>query len=383
MAKKIKSPTLSASVVKRSVSQTRKDIADWNNAKAAATRAERPRFALLQDIYDSIADDALLASQVNNRMQRTIAADFGLVDRGGKPDPKATALLMEAAPMHDIITAVLESVFYGYSVLELGTENGIRKAFALPRRNIDPANGVFYPDAFGNAAIAYRQTSEYGRWLLEFAAGGLGVFNKAVPHVLFKRFAQSCWSELCEIYGIPPRYIKTNTTDAAMLDRAENMLRDMGAAAAFVIDTNEEFQFAQGVSTNGDVYANLIRLCNNENSLLISGAIVGQDTENGNYSKEESAVRMLEQLVNADRRRVEAAMNTAVLPALAAIGWMPETRCAFRFSAADDTDRLWQITKELLPYKEVDNKWIADKFGVPVEDKDFGQALEARADFFV
>lgn len=168
-----------------------------------------------------------------------------------------------------------------------------------------------------------------------------------------------------------------------MLDRAENMLRDMGAAAAFVIDTNEEFQFAQGVSTNGDVYANLIRLCNNENSLLVSGAIIGQDTENGNYSKEESSIRMLDQLVNSDKRRVEAAMNFSVLPALAAIGWMPATGGKFRFAAADDTERLWQITKELLPYKEVDNQWIADKFGVPVEDKDFGRALEAKADFFV
>lgn len=34
------------------------------------------------------------------------------------------------------------------------------------------------------------------------------------------------------------------------------MLREMGAAAAFVIDTTEEFQFAQGVTTNGDVYSN-------------------------------------------------------------------------------------------------------------------------------
>ena len=64
-----------------------------------------------------------------------------------------------------------------------------------------------------------------------------GLLNKAVPHALFKKFAHSCWSELCEIYGIPPRYIKTNTQDPEMLDRAEQMLRDMGSAAYFIIDT--------------------------------------------------------------------------------------------------------------------------------------------------
>lgn len=383
MTNKIKSPTLAARVVKRSVSQTRKDIADWNNAKKAAFRADRPRFTLIQDLYDSIADDALLTSQINNRIQRTVAADFSLIGNGGSTDEKATEALKAIAPMPDIARAIVEATFYGYSVLELGMEGDMQKAFALPRQNIDPVNGIFYPDAYGNAAILYRDTGEYGKWLLEFGTGTPGILNKAVPHVLFKKFAQSCWSELCEIYGIPPRYIKTNTTDAEMLDRAENMLREMGAAAAFVIDTNEEFQFAQGVSTNGDVYANLIRLCNNENSLLISGAVIGQDTENGNYSKEESSIRMLDQLVDSDKRRVEAAMNFSVLPALAAIGWMPATESKFRFAAADDTDRLWQITKELLPYKEVDNKWIKDKFGVPVEDKEFGRALEGRADFFV
>lgn len=383
MTNKIKSPTLAARVVKRSVSQTRKDIADWNNAKKAAFRADRPRFTLLQDLYDSIADDALLTSQINNRIQRTVAADFSLIGNGGSTDEKATEVLKAIAPMPDIVRAIVEATFYGYSVLELGMEGDMQKAFALPRPNIDPVNGIFYPDAYGNAAILYRETGEYGKWLLEFGTGTPGILNKAVPHVLFKKFAQSCWSELCEIYGIPPRYIKTNTTDTAMLDRAENMLRDMGAAAAFVIDTNEEFQFAQGVSTNGDVYANLIRLCNNENSLLISGAVIGQDTENGNYSKEESSIRMLDQLVDSDKRSVEAAMNFSVLPALAAIGWMPATESKFRFAAADNIERLWQITKELLPYKEVDNQWIADKFGVPVEDKDFGRALEARADFFV
>ncbi|MGM9837689.1 MAG: hypothetical protein ACI30A_04280 [Paludibacteraceae bacterium] len=38
----------------------------------------------------------------------------------------------------------------------------------------------------------------------------------------------------------------------------------MGSAAAFVIDTSEEFSFAQGIFTNGDVYRALINLCNNK-----------------------------------------------------------------------------------------------------------------------
>lgn len=257
--------------------------------------------------------------------------------------------------------------------------------YVVPRQNIDPANGRFYPDQHQNTFIAYREAAEFGKWIVEFNSGHLGLLNKTVPHILFKKFAQSCWSELCEIYGIPPRYVKTNTQDEAMLARAEMMLQDMGAAAAFVIDTNEEFQFAQGVSTNGDVYANLIRLCNQEVSMLVSGAIIGQDTENGNYSKEQSSIGMLDRLIESDKRMVETYMNGTILPALAAIGWIPQNSCRFRYAAVEDPEKTWQLVKDILPYKDVDNDWLTEKFGIPVKDKQLSldSGLSASDRFFV
>lgn len=148
------------------------------------------------------------------------------------------------------------------------------------------------------------------------------------------------------------------------------MMRDMGAAAAFVIDTEEEFQFANGTNTNGDVYANLIRLCNNETSMLISGAIIGQDTENGNYSKEQSSISILDRLVESDKRMIETYTNSIVLPAFVNIGLLPATvGYKFRFSTVEDPDRLWQLVKDVMPYKDVDSKWLTETFGIPVSDK--------------
>lgn len=380
-----KSPTIAPRIVKKSISQSRKDIADWRNALRLAQLAKDPKFYQLQDIFDDISDDALLTSQINNRHIQTIAAPFEIVMPDGKVDDNSTGLLRNNETVTDLISAILDSKMYGYSVVELSGEHNIRKATIISRQNIDPVGGKFYPDAYQSAFVPYREVNEYGKWILEFYAGNLGILNKTVPHVLFKKFAQSCWSELCEIFGIPPRYVKTNTQDPEMLDRAENMLSEMGAAAAFVIDTTEEFQFADGVNTNGDVYANLIRLCNNENSMLISGAIIGQDTENGNYSKEQSSISMLDSLIDGDRRLVERYMNTIVLPAFRSIGWLPQSQSMFRFSAVENTEKTWQLVKDILPYKDVDNDWITEKFGIPVKDKEFGgQTLSAGDDrFFV
>lgn len=362
-------PEYAPRVVEKAISQARRDIADWKWSKQLATSPSDPKMYLLQDTFTDITGDALLTSQMNNRREQTISAPFEMVTPDDKVDDYITKLIQDIPITTDILGYMWDSEWYGDSVVEQSVKNGVKSVELINRRNIIPANGRFYPDTSMNNYIEYRDTREFGSWILEFNSGGIGMLDKVVPHVLFKKFAQSCWSELCEIYGIPPRVIKTETRDPAMLDRAEAMMREVGAAAWFIIDNTEEFQFANGVNTNGDVYNNLIHLCNNEISMLVSGAIIGQDTKNGNESKEKISISLLDRLVDADKRMSEMYMNSIVIPSWIRIGWIPATTSRFRFKAVEDTDKLWTYTKELLPYKEVDNAFIEEKFGIRVTDK--------------
>lgn len=361
--------TYAPRVVEKVISQARRDIADWKWSKQLATSPSDPKMYLLQETFTDIAGDALLTSQMNNRREQTISAPFEMVTPDDKVDDYITKLIQDIPITIDILGYMWDSEWYGDSVVEQSVKNGVKSVELINRRNIIPANGKFYPDTSMNNYIEYRDTREFGSWILEFNSGGIGMLDKVVPHVLFKKFAQSCWSELCEIYGIPPRVMKTETRDPAMLDRAEAMMREVGAAAWFIIDNTEEFQFANGVNTNGDVYNNLIHLCNNEISMLVSGAIIGQDTKNGNESKEKISISLLDRLVNADKRMAEMYMNSIVIPSWIRIGWIPATTSRFRFKAVEDTDKLWTYTKELLPHKEVDNAFIEEKFGIRVTDK--------------
>lgn len=362
-------PTYAPRVIEKAISQARRDIADWKWSKQLATSPSDPKMYQLQDIFTDIAGDALLTSQMNNRREQTISAPFEMVTPDDKVDDYITKLIQDIPITTDILGYMWDSEWYGDSVVEQSVKNGVKSVELINRRNIIPANGRFYPDTSMNNYIEYRDTREFGSWILEFNSGGIGMLDKVVPHVLFKKFAQSCWSELCEIYGIPPRVMKTETRDPAMLDRAESMMREVGAAAWFIIDKTEEFQFANGVNTNGDVYNNLIRLCNNEMSMVVTGAIIGQDTKNGNESKEKISISLLDRLVNADKRMEEMYMNSIVIPSWIRIGWIPATTSRFRFKAVEDTDKLWTYTKELLPHKEVDNAFIEEKFGIRVTDK--------------
>jgi len=357
-------------IVPKSISRVRKDMESWRRALRQADSVERPRRRELMDLYADVMLDALLTSQIEQRIGRTLSAEFSLKDAADQVDEEATRLLSGAVWFPLLLRYMLESVFYGHSLVEFSAKEGDGLDVTLiPRQNVVPEEGLFLFDSTADAGIRYREMREYGTYVVEFGSPrNYGLLNKAVPHALFKKFAHSCWSELCEIYGIPPRYIKTNTQDPAMLDRAEQMLRDMGSAAYFIIDTEEEFQFASGVSTNGDVYNNLISLCNSEMSLLISGAQIGQDTKNGNRSKEEVAVKQLEKYVNSDKRLTEDYMNSIVLPALFRLGFLPDG-LRFSFNSEEDTGQLWERTAQAMQYYEVDPDWIRTKFGIEVTGK--------------
>lgn len=361
-------------IVPKTISRVRTDISSWQMALRQADNVDKPRRIRLQNMYKDIMLDAHLTSQVELRTLPVLATPFIIKNQSGEVDEAATEMLMAASWVTKLNRLVLDSNYYGSTVIEFTVSSaGKRQVKLVPRTNIVPEQGLLLLDQNDDKGIKYREVREYGNWLLEFGdPDEYGLLNKAVPHVLFMRFAQSCWSELCEIYGIPPRYMKTDTTDPVMLDRAERMMRDMGAAAWFIIDTTESFEFAKGADTNGDVYRNLMSVCKEALSILINSAQVGQDTTNGNRSKEESSMELLDEAVAADRERLAGEWNETILPALVRIGWLPLTAVKFEYRQMEDLDALWKMVVQLLPYKNISSEWLEDKFGIPTSDKPGG-----------
>ena len=380
-----KQSQIAQTIVKKAEAKIRQDIQSWKKAIQSTQLEDNPKWYLLHQLYDEIMLDALLTSQYNNRQLKAMSEAVVLKKPNGDVDVEQTELLNNAIFTNDINRHILDAKNKRHSLIEFSMdEDGKLKVDLINRKNVDPINGVVYPDYTEDKKIEYRDSAEYGTWLLEFESDDdYGLLNKAVPHVLFKRFAQSCWSELCEIYGIPPRVMKTNTQDPASLGRAEQMMTDMGAAAWFIIDEAETFEFAQGVSTKGEVYMELINLCNNEVSMLFSGAVIGQDTKNGNYSKEQSNQSMLQTLIDSDLQFLEKSWNSQVIPALIQLGIL-KGDLVYGYEQTEDLDQLWTMTKEALPYFDIAPDWIKEKFGIEVEGKREVQqnTLSLGADFF-
>ena len=365
-------------IVPKAMARTRADVLTWKSALAMAENIDNPKLYPYYNLVKDMLLDAHITSQIKNRKLKTLSANFSIKKANGETHTELTSQLQKSVWFGDIIGHILDSEYFGYTLIELNRQvapagsnevpfSDVEVAL-VPRQNVIPQKGIILKDYTDDKGLDYLNASEYGTWLLDFGGvGELGLINKAIPHILFSRFAQSCWSELCEIYGIPPRVMKTNTRDRQALNRAERMMTDMGAAAWFIIDETEQFEWAtSGVPSTGEVYDGLIKLCRDNISLLISGAIIGQDTKYGSKGKEVSSQDMLQALVDADQTMVEQYMNDKVLPALYAIGVLPEADLSLVYDQAEDLGELWTRTKEILPYKEVSDDWIKEKFGIEV-----------------
>ena len=355
-------------VAPKSISQARQDIQSWKKGEMMALKQDEPKWYLIQLLFKDILKDALLTSQYQNRLLKGLSQRMILKKPNGDVDEDQSEMINNMNWTSELNQHIIDSIFFETSLVDLLPGEGDNEVIVqlVPRENVNPRDGYFYPDYMEDKYIKYRELSEYGWTLLEFGKpGNLGLLNKAVPHVLFKRFAQSCWSELCEINGIPPRVLKTNTQDPTMMRRGEAMMRDMGSAAWFIIDENETFEWAAAATQSGDVYKNLIQLCDSELSMLMSGAMIGMDTKNGSRSKDESAREMLQVLIEGDLDRVRTNWNTKVIPALQKLGIL-KGDLIFDFEQTEDIDQLWTMTKEVLPYKNIDDAWLKEKFGIEV-----------------
>ncbi|WP_115644330.1 phage portal protein family protein [Bergeyella zoohelcum] len=357
-------------IVPKAMARTRADVMVWKNALAMAENVDNPKLFPYYNLVKDMMLDAHLTSQMQNRKLKTISANFVLQNTNGETHQKLTDELQKSVWFNQIIEHILDSVYYGYTLIEFNREAKKESPIItlVPRQNVIPQKGIVVKDYTDDKGMDYLNASEYGLWLLDFGTpNDLGLINKAIPHILFSRFAQSCWSELCEIYGIPPRVMKTNTRDMNALRRAEKMMTDMGAAAWFIIDESEKFEWAQtGMPATGQVYDGLIKLCRDNISLLISGAIIGQDTKFGSKGKEISSQEALQDLVDADQTMVEQYMNEKVLPALYNIGVLPDG-LRFQYDQVEDLGELFDRTIKLLPYKNIPDEWIKDKFGIEVQ----------------
>ncbi len=356
-------------ITEKQASQTARDMQHWRRAKQVATRVDLPKRDLLDDLVNDLLYDTHLSSQMELRRDRSLAKPYTILKADGSTDEETTALLSQSDAFSLLMQIALETPFFGHSLVEiLPAPEGLFTANLLPRRHVVPKLGWILFDLSDSKGYDYRSDPGYGKTLIEMGdPNDLGILFDCAPATIYKRYAMASWSEFCEIYGIPPRVLKINTDDSEAMQRAADMMQRMGSANWAIVDKDEDLSFAAGVSDNGNIFQKLIYAAKEDVSLKICGATLGQDTQYGNRSKEESSLELLEAKCSADRRLLERVMTSTILPALARQGFIPEG-LRFAYPQEEDKEALWTRTVSLLPYYNVDEEWIRNTFGVEITE---------------
>jgi len=347
----------------------RQGIDDWIKAMNAAENPVTPNRALLLKLYNNLLTDGDLWSEwETRRLLRLVGAGFDMCDVANKPIEESTSML-ETKWFYEFIRHAMSSKLLGTALVQikdLNAEGKIDSINLIDRRYLIPEKGLYTPTVGEEkSGILYREGA-FAPWLFEFGEPtDLGLLSKAVPYLLFMRFALSAWSEYAEKFVMPVRIGMTNTKDERSLNRMDTMLLEMATSSYAVIDKDEEFKFIEASKDGSPVFDNLIKTCNAKLSKLLNGSVIGEASAGGSRSKEEVGQDLQDLVTVGDMMWFEGIMNQDVIPRLTAMGY-PFTDQKFRFKRSQDLQKLWIIVAGICTHYDVPGEYITDTFGVPV-----------------
>ncbi|MCD8295438.1 MAG: DUF935 domain-containing protein [Clostridia bacterium] len=368
---------LTAELMRQTDSLTKKDVASWRQAWQAAISIDTPNRNMLYDIFTDCMVDCHLTGCIEQRMGETTSKKFILAGKDGKEDKKATEIF-EREWFSTFIKLTLESLFWGHSLIQLGdvVNVGGMMRFTdvelVPRKHVVQEYGVVIrtiSDDWHNG-IPYRE-GDFADWCVE--VGGpreLGLLNKCAPQCISKKNMLAFWDMFGELFGVPMRVARTNTSDESERRRIEKSLDNMGAAFWALFPEGTDIEIKE--SSRGDaynVYDKRVDRCNSEMSKGVLGQTMTIDS-GSSLSQSETHLEVFKNLVEQDATLVANIVNDRLLPLMLRHGF-PLKGLRFKwddtteFTPAEDRE----IERMILQSYEIDPKYFIDKYGIPITGK--------------
>ena len=349
--------------------QSRAGIAKWRNALAWAQNPANPRICQLQDLYDNLEADGHYIAQRDLRKAATTGYAFSIVNRKtGDIDEQKTAFF-QSEWFFDFVDAVLDSIFKGFTLIELTDPKNINFE-VIPRRNIVPRLGIVVREPYDQTGINFTRGFEHT--LIHVGKpSDLGIMADICGQLIWKRNAQQSWAEFTERFGMPLISATTNETTRADIQQIDEMLAALGESARAVLPEGTTIAVTPFAGSDAyRVYDAQIDRINAEISKPITGGTMVTDDGSSRSQSEVHERNLDDKLSEADRRMVAFVVNIQLLPMLA--HWHHPVNPAtdyFQFDSSFELDltQHWSIVNQMITQGyEVDEKWLAQTFNVPI-----------------
>jgi hypothetical protein len=168
--------------------RVRTDIFKWRNALTAAQSLTSPQRFSLYQLYQEFDLDAHLTAAIMQRKNLTLSKEFEVYNKDGEEDEEKSKLL-KTKWFRDLLSYALDSIFYGYSLVQFGdlVNDEFKTVDLVPRIYVKPELHIVtnsYADITGNDYLE----SPYKEWCIGIGERyDLGLLNKAAPLLIWKK----------------------------------------------------------------------------------------------------------------------------------------------------------------------------------------------------
>lgn len=376
---------LLSEIIERTQYRTKASIERWRMALNEAENILQPRRWNLIKVYDEIYLDGHVQGIIENVIKEPVKSKrFILQNADGSENPEATEFF-QSQWFHDIMDHIIESRFWGHSLIDIRVKEKSVIAKLVPRLHVEPVYGQLLRFETDWEGIKFREAFS-GFFIEAGKERDLGRLNAIVPYALFKKNAFIAWSEYADIFGMPFRSAYTSSKLKADHDRLESALRNMGKAAYGVfIKGIEEFKMekadGQSSGSGNSIYEALEEACNREIALLLLGNTLSTDSgKNGSRAHAEQHKDITDDVVSALMRTIQFTVNDQLIPVLIKQGLSMLNGLKFSFPQEKNKDQIVKHLDVLLKHKDVPDEWIEENLGIPVMAKKAAEKQDNEGD---
>ena len=321
-------------------------------------------------VYNDAVLDAHLTALIESRKKKTTGSEFKIVDDKMEEIPGETEQLA-GQWFVDAMSHALDSVFYGFSLLQFGDRVGgeFSSVSVVPREFVYPQEKIVRTSPTAADGVSWNR---YSQWLVPAGKDDdMGLLSKATPLTIYKKAAMGAWADYTDLFGAPLRLGKTNVRDTETRDNMAEMLENMTSSTWGVVDKEDEVEFIQGKNVDAfDTFNAQIERLNSEMSKLILGSTMTMD-DGSSRSQSEVHENTTNQIAKSDSVLISNWVNKILIPWLNTYHGF-SIKGKFMFDTSEVLTLADQFARDIELIKtgafKVPASYITETYGIPVDE---------------
>ncbi len=330
----------------------RHDVAGWRACTDESERAYYPHRVRMQRMFLDTELNGHVLACVEARKDLTLLREYEFFVPGQNPDgsddvvyPEYAKMFEDYAWFDDFVNFVLDSVYFGYSLIALGNivDGMFEKVTCVRRWNVSPDRYQVSSYIYSNSGIDWRN-APYDLWHIYvpttnkngISPCGYGLYYNIAIYEIFLRNLLGYNADFVELYAMPYRIGKTTKTTESERAELEAAVRNMGSAGYAIVDPMDDISFIEtnlgGTGWKG--YENLEMRCQKLISKMILGHADAMDSiagKLGNDSADSPAQVAMSNKGTRDGKLVRRVINEQLIPRMMLLGFEFPEGVRFRY----------------------------------------------------